>query len=400
MATHLVLKCVHWGAPDLEFSPSELVLVCLSGGGVMPEAVTQLVINGRFLQRPVTGVERFAVETLTALDQLLSVGALPGLSVELVVPKGTQPRIHFQHIPIKQVGGRQGHAWEQVDLPMYCGARRLVNLCNTAPIFKNNQIVVIHDAAVFSVPQAFSAGFRIAYKIIHVGLALIGARILTVSEFSRQDLVKHLPLGVDRIGVLPESAEHVLRHQPDSAILARQDLGARPYVLAVSSMAAHKNFSLVLEALALMDAPPFDVAIAGGGNAKVFGEGGRIASDRIKWLGYVSDSELRALYEGAMCFVFPSIYEGFGIPPLEAMQCGCPVLAANAASIPEVCGDAALYFDPRDAAQLAHLLRLVADDHALRQSLRTKGLARAKEFTWQKVAQALVKKGGLLEYSA
>ncbi|TAK93182.1 MAG: glycosyltransferase family 1 protein [Aquabacterium sp.] len=366
----------------------------------MPEAVTQLVINGRFLQRPVTGVERFAVETLTALDQLLSVGALPALSVELVVPKGTEPRVHFQNIPIKQVGRRQGHFWEQIDLPIYCGARRLVNLCNTAPIFKKNQIVVIHDAAVFSVPQAFSAGFRLAYKIIHMGLALVGARILTVSEFSRQDLANHLPMVADRISVLPESAEHLLRHQPDPAILARENLGSRPYVLAVSSMAAHKNFSLVLEALTLLDAPPFDVAIAGGGNAKVFGEGGKVASDRIKWLGYVSDSELRALYEGAMCFVFPSIYEGFGIPPLEAMQCGCPVLAANAASIPEVCGDAAMYFDPRDAAQLAQLLLSVADDHALRETLRQKGLARAKEFTWKQVAQALVKQGRLLEGTA
>lgn len=359
----------------------------------MAEALGQIVINGRFLQRPVTGVERFAAETLTALDHLLSAGALPRLSLVLAVPAGTQPTLSFRNIPVQHVGRHQGHLWEQLDLPLFCGKRRLINLCNTAPIFKRNQLVVIHDAAVFSVPQAFSASFRLAYKAIHAGLSLVGARILTVSEFSRRDLAQHLPLRAERIAVLPESAEHVLRHTPDRALLERTGLAKRPYVLAVSSMAAHKNFSLVLDALTRLDNPPFDIAIAGGGNAKVFGHGGELSSDRVKWLGYVSDAELRALYEGAMCFVFPSIYEGFGIPPLEAMQCGCPVLAARAASIPEVCGDAAIYFDPQDAAALAQLLLKVADDVSLRNTLKQKGLARAQQFTWQRVAQELAHHG-------
>lgn len=353
----------------------------------------QIVINGRFLQRPVTGVERFAVETLSALDKLLSAGALPRLSLVLAVPAGTRPAVSFQHIPVEEVGRLQGHAWEQIDLPLFCKGRRLINLCNTAPVFKKDQVVVIHDAAVFSVPQAFSASFRLAYKLIHAGLSLVGAKILTVSEFSRQDLAQHLPLKAERITVLPESAEHVLRHQPDPAVLARAGLGARPYILAVSSMAAHKNFRLVLEALNKLDDPPFDVAIAGGANAKVFGDGGAVGSDRVKWLGRVSDAELRALYEGAMCFVFPSIYEGFGIPPLEAMQCGCPVLAARAASIPEVCGDAAIYFDPQDASGLAQLLLAVAHDVPLRAELKQKGLARAQQFTWSRVAHALANEG-------
>lgn len=362
----------------------------------MAVAVGQIVINGRFLQRPVTGVERFATETLTALDQLLSAGALPRLSLVLAVPAGTRPAVSFRNMPVEQVGRHQGHLWEQLDLPMFCGKRRLVNLCNTAPVFKRNQLVVIHDAAVFSVPQAFSASFRVAYKVIHAGLSLMGARILTVSEFSRRDLARHLPLGAERIAVLPESAEHVLRHSPDQALLERTGLGRRPYVLAVSSVAAHKNFRLVLDALTRLDNPPFDMAIAGGGNAKVFGQSVELRSDRVKWLGYVSDAELRALYEGAMCFVFPSIYEGFGIPPLEAMQCGCPVLAARAASIPEVCGDAAIYFDPRDPAALAQLLLKVADDASLRNTLKQKGLARAQQFTWKRVAQELAHHG-LLE---
>lgn len=361
----------------------------------MFEVPGQIVINGRFLQRSVTGVERFAAETLTALDRMLSAGELSRLSLVLAVPVGTQPSVRFKNIPIEHVGRHQGHLWEQLDLPLYCGKRRLINLCNTAPVLKRDQVVVIHDAAVFSVPQAFSASFRLAYKIIHAGLSLVGARILTVSEFSRRDLAQHLPLKAEHIAVLPESAEHVLRHLPDHTVLERTGLGQRPYVLAVSSMAAHKNFRLVLEALTQLDSPPFDVAIAGGGNAKVFGQGGHVGSDRIKWLGYVSDAELRALYEGAVCFVFPSIYEGFGIPPLEAMQCGCPVLAARAASIPEVCGDAAVYFDPQDASALAQLLLEVTQDAVLRSTLKEKGLARAQQFTWNRVAHELAHQGML-----
>jgi glycosyltransferase involved in cell wall biosynthesis len=348
----------------------------------------QIVVNGRFLQRPVTGVERFAIETLRALDLRIAQGLQKPVFV-LAVPPGTEPAVSFAHIPVQAVGRHQGHLWEQLDLALFSRGRSLLNLCNTAPMFKREQAVVIHDAGVFSVPQAFSAGFRLAYKVIHRGLVRSGAQILTVSEFSRSDLLRHLPFAQDRIQVLPESAEHMLHAKADPSVLVRAGLQARPYVLAVSSMAAHKNFRLVLDAIATLDAPPFDVAIAGGANAKVFGTAGQVQSDHIKWLGYVSDAELRALYEGAMCFVFPSVYEGFGIPPLEAMQCGCPVLAARAASIPEVCGDAALYFDPQDSRALAALLMKVAQDPSLRARMGQQGRARAQQFTWARAAQAL-----------
>ena len=155
-------------------------------------------------------------------------------------------------------------------------------------------------------------------------------------------------------------------------------------------MAAHKNFQLVLEAISRLGPLPFDVAIAGGANSRVFGEAGVVDSNRIRWLGYVSDSELRALYESAMYFVFPSLYEGFGIPPLEAMTCGCPVLASRSASIPEVCGDATLYFDAHNADDLATLLMHVANDPALCAELKAKGHARAAQFSWERAARQVL----------
>ena len=357
----------------------------------MSVTLPKVIINGRFLQRPVTGVERFALQTLRALNTLIEEGCSPFATFEIALPPGTNPTVAFSRIPFKTVGRLTGHLWEQVDLPLYCGRARLLNLCNTAPAFKQNQAVVIHDAAVFSAPQAFSRPFRLAYKAIHRCLAMGRAQLMTVSEFSRQDLAAHLGLNPQRIQVLPESAEHVLEHAPDVAILTRNNLGSlRPYVLAVSSMAPHKNFRLVLEAVSRLGDIDIDIAIAGGANSRVFGAMGLPAVDRVKWLGYVSDGELRALYENAMCFVFPSYYEGFGIPPLEAMQCGCAVLASSAASIPEVCGDAALYFEPDDAETLSQLIMRLHGSTQERERLADAGKARAATFTWRKVAQALV----------
>jgi glycosyltransferase involved in cell wall biosynthesis len=222
--------------------------------------------------------------------------------------------------------------------------------------------------------------------------------VITVSDFARAELQRAFGVPAHKMTVVSEGGEHILRTPADPTALTRMGLmschdtspSGRPYVLAVSSMAAHKNFALVLQALALLPEAPFDVAIAGGSNPKVFGQAGALQSDRVKWLGYVSDAELRALYEGALAFVFPSLYEGFGIPPLEAMHCGCPVLAAQAASMPQVCGDAALYFSPTVASDLAAALTRVSQDAELRESLRTKGRAQAQRFSWETGARQML----------
>ena len=112
-------------------------------------------------------------------------------------------------------------------------------------------------------------------------------------------------------------------------------------------------------------------------------------SGRLTQVGYVSDGELRALYENAVCFVFPSLYEGFGLPPLEAMHCGCPVIVSRCASLPEICGDAALYCDPNDPADLAAQIRVLAQSPSLRTELREAGLARVQRFTWKQSANCL-----------
>lgn len=355
----------------------------------MSEVLQPVVINGRFLQRSVTGVERFATEILVALDNKISNGQSELPPLVIAVPPGTQPAIQFKNLTVVEVGSRQGHAWEQWDLLRYSAGKFLVNLCNTAPAIKKHQVVVIHDAAVFAVPAAYGAVFKLVYKIMHRTLATVGAHIWTVSEFSKAQLQHFLGLNPQNILVLPEGGEHVLRLPPDHRIQDKAGLTHRPYVLAVSSAQLNKNFGFVAKALATMGDPGFDVAVAGGANPSVFVGKGETLPTFVKHLGYVSDAELASLYQKAACFVFPSLYEGFGIPPLEAMAHGCPVVAANAASIPEVCGDAAVYFDPRDAQSFLTALNSVMTQPVLQQKLQANARTRSEHWSWARAAQTL-----------
>jgi glycosyltransferase involved in cell wall biosynthesis len=352
-----------------------------------------ITINGRFFSRRPTGVDRFAYEVLSSINDLIGAGdpAVRGLSFKIMLPPGVTPEQEFSNIPTETVGRNRGQLWEQWDLPRAVPQESLLlSLCNTGPVLSCQQVVVIHDAATVKMPMAFSRAFRLWYRVLVPLLGRVSRKVLTVSEFSKEEIVSAFGVPRNKVSVVVEGGEHILRIPADTTAIQRFGLSSRPYVLAVSSMAAHKNFQLVLDAISRLGNPPFDVAIAGGANSRVFGVAGMVDCERVKWLGYVSDAELRALYESAMCFVFPSLYEGFGIPPLEAMNCGCPVLASQAASIPEVCGDAALYFDPHNADELASLLLRMANDSALRAELAMKGHARAAQFSWEMAARQIL----------
>lgn len=251
-------------------------------------------------------------------------------------------------------------------------------------------MVAIHDLASFVVPEAFSPAFRRWYRFLMPALGRVAQRIVTVSRFSAGELTRLAGIPAGKIRVVHNSAEHIHSVAPDPNVLARAGLGGAPYVLAVGNRAPHKNFVAVLSAQRLLYQAAYPFVHVGDSDPRVFGIPADEASGQVRAVGRVSDGELRALYEGAGCFVFPSVYEGFGIPPLEAMTCGCPVIAATAASIPEVCGEAAVYFDPHDPASLAARIQEVMGSERLREELRSKGLARARHFSWGRSAEALL----------
>jgi glycosyltransferase involved in cell wall biosynthesis len=347
----------------------------------------RIALNGRFLSQRVTGVQRHSRELVRALDSSLeSSGSGSAFEVSLLVPPDARPDLVLRRMEIRRVGRLRGQLWEQLELPFYARGRLLLNLGNTAPVLASEQLLMIHDASVFAVPDAYAPGFGRWYRLMLPRWAAWARLVLTNSEFSRSELVRWLKIPKEKIRVVGGGHEHILRTAPDSSVLSRHGLGSRPYVLAVSSLSRNKNLEAVSAAIRLLGPAGCDYVLAGPANPRVFGHSPEQSLPNLIQLGYVSDGELRALYQRAACLVYPSRYEGFGFPPLEAMACGCPVIVSQTSSLPEVCGDAALYVDPEAPAQLAAAIRRVLCEEGLRAQLRVAGLERAQRWSWERCA--------------
>lgn len=352
--------------------------------------MARIIINGRFLTRPMTGVDRYAKEVVNAIDRLIGEKHPSAIqhTWELATPVGAAD-LPLTHIRQRTVSNLNGQSWEQLALPLHSMGSTLVNLCNAAPIFKRKQMVVVHDVATVRVPESYGRGFRLWYDIMIPAVMRLASHVGTVSEFSKREL-QAIHGNRRSITVLPEGAEHLLGISADLGLLDQHDLRRRPYVLAVGSMAPHKNFKLLIDAVGLLSNPPFDVVIAGGTNPKVFSSGQAELPAWVKHVGYVTDNQLRGLFEHASCFVFPSRYEGYGLPPTEAMALGCPVICSRSASLPEVCGEAALYFDADSPHQLASELVRFSSDPEIGARLRSLGHENVRNRTWRNAALALI----------
>lgn len=334
-----------------------------------------IVINARFLTQQVSGVQRFAEQISLSLARLRS-------DLHFVAPPGEilRPEIASQ-LRVEQIGHRSGHLWEQVDLPLWLarhGRPLLVSLCSTAPLAYSKQVVTHHDITYVRHPESFSWKFRALYRLMIPMMLRRSLAQVTVSEFSREEIASHY--GVDPKGI------HVIANAVSAEFCTGLEPTQleRPYVLAVSSPAAHKNFSRLIEAFRLLGELDVELRIVGAANRSFVdaqlqqsGQG-----DRVRWLGRLDDDQLIEQYRNAAVFAFPSLYEGFGIPPLEAQACGCPVVAASSASIPEVLGNSVLYFDPLDPPGIAAALRRVLLDHKLRADLRRLGQENVLRYSW------------------
>jgi glycosyltransferase involved in cell wall biosynthesis len=354
-------------------------------------------INGKFLGQPCTGVQRFAHGIVQALDVALGEErhrhAAASMSFRLAVPTASlanAPRL--RNIALHPVPGRASHHWEQFALPRATGGKLLLNLSGSAPMFKRRQFCTFHDAALYDHPSAYTRGFRAWYRVLFSVQSHLADGLLTVSNFSRNRLAAHLKVEEHRFTVLYNGCEHLDAVVSDPAVIDRLGLRERPYVLAVGSTNPTKNFARL--AWAFERLPPGDavLVVAGGMRPDVFASIDLPRSGRVLLAGHVNDAELRALYESALFFAFPSLYEGFGIPPLEAMRLGCPVLASHSASIPEVCADAAYYVDATEITSIALGLESLLRDDLLRRSLSEKGRDRAAEFSWSRAADQLLER--------
>jgi len=348
-------------------------------------------INGRFLTRPVTGVERYAIEVVKAFDSLIDCGEIDikKYSFLIVTPKRIKDIFLLKHIPLKKIGMLSGHLWEQVELPLYARGGLLLSLCNASTLFRRNQIVTIHDAAFAAYPSAFSLIFRTWYKILSTNLGKIANKIITDSFFSKADLQRYCGIPGEKIKVIYCGGNHLLKVDANKEILIRNSLTQRPYVLAVGTATFNKNFHAIVNSIDLLKEMNVDLVIVGGNKPTVFKQAPLPYSRNTKYLGYVSDAELRALYEGAACYVHPSLYEGFGLPPLEAMACRCPVILSGRGSLPEVFGDAALYCNAFDSEDIANKIRQLIGDKTLQENFRQKGSTFANRFSWKQCAKEI-----------
>ena len=288
------------------------------------------------------------------------------------------------------VGHRRGQLWEQLDLPAASRDGFLINLGNTAPLRGGRQIIVIHDAGVFSTPEAYSWKFRLWYKTIQGMLVRNGTPVVTVSEFSRGEIIRHLRASPSQVSVISEGADHMNQIAPDAKILAKHGLNQHGFVLVVGTLAAHKNLHALGSLAQNLEARGVPLVIAGGLGGGAFRGGAGGLPPSACFTGRITDEELKALYQAAACYVFPSRYEGFGLPAVEAMASGCPVVAADIPALRETCGDAAVYCDPLSPENISQQVLRLLDDTALQESHRAAGLRHTQDMTWRNVAQSLL----------
>lgn len=353
----------------------------------------RLFINGRFLTQPLSGMQRYAGEMVSALDAILGgdAGLRARLRPEVLVPPGERREPGWSTIPIRSVGRLKGHAWEQIELGWAARGGVLVNLSAAGPLAHGRSVLVLHDAAIFAHPEHFSLAYRTLHRFLRPRLARRAARLVTISEFSRRELAEWCGVEPEAFTVIGDSAEHIAHVAADAGILARHGLERGRYALTVGNQSPNKNIALAVRAFVAAAPEGWRLAVAGGGSDRIFGGGAVDDHASVARLGRVSDGELRALYENAGVFLFPSRYEGFGVPPLEAMTLGCPVISSDASAMPEVLGEAAVYFPSDDEAALSAAISRVIGDAALRDRLTMDGLRRASLFNWNSSATKLLK---------
>ena len=361
----------------------------------------QIIVNARFLTQKVTGTQRFAINISRELKKLrpdtifLAPPAILNrdLAAELDVKiiGSLNYRIYQKlHLPANLL-------WEQINLPKWLKKRGnppLLSLVNLAPIFYANNFITIHDLAFRLYPQYFSRRFAFLYNLTVPRLARSAQRIFTVSQYSKKTLVQQLKIPAEKITVSYNAVDTdcwtSLHSQPSPY--------SWPYILAVGALEPRKNLTRLIAAFQKLNNDNLRLVIVGSANKEVFKKKNISSPDNkisptnqqhVVFTGHLTDPQLNALYSHAVCFCYPSLFEGFGLPPLEAQAQGCPVIVSNRTSLPEVFAASALYCNPENINDIKEQLETILKDNKLRQSLITAGYENLKRFSWKKSARII-----------
>ncbi len=363
--------------------------------------VATLAVNARFLTQTVSGTQRFAINISRELKRLQP-------ETRFLSPPNIKNQQVATELETKIIGARNyqiykklklpaDHLWEQFDLPHHLarhGYPRLLNLVNLAPYLYTNNVITIHDIVFRLHPQYFSKKFAFLYNTLVPRLARRARHIITVSQHSKSDICNHLLIPPDKVSVVYNAAN--LKHSTSE----QAPPYPWPYILSVGALEPRKNIPRLIAAFQQLKDENLRLIIVGENTSHIFKNISnskpdeehlqQIKNNRIVFTGYLKDQELTNLYTHAIAFCYPSLYEGFGLPPLEAQACDCPVLVSNRTSLPEIFGSSALYCDPEDTDDIANKLRTLIGDQKLQTKLKNAGKKNRCRFNWNRSAKKII----------
>lgn len=330
-----------------------------------------------------TGVERYAYSMCKAMARLQQ-------PFTIVCP---QAPIHKDYdvsgLTIVHYGIGNSHFWEQCVLPLFFLGKKdylVLSFTGLGSVLIRHKVMTVHDLSFLYNRSWFSKAYYWWYRIMTPLAIKTSRHLITVSQFSKQEIMRFYPfIQEEQISVAYGAVDSTRFHRLSSVPATEH-----PFALAVSSIDPRKNFPMLVKAFKGIDGCLLYIV---GKQNHVFSQQNGLDEElpNVRFLGRVSDEELTRLYNQAVCFIFPSIYEGFGLPLLEAMTCGCPVLASDIPVFREVCGDAAIYFNPYDETSIrnaiAHFLSLNKEEQ---EKLQTAGYEHAQRYSWEQSARSII----------
>ena len=333
-----------------------------------------IIVNARFLTQEISGVQRFAIEICRELKKR-------ELNLDFVAPVNIIHEELALEFGVRKIGFLKGHLWEQITLQKYVYFKKktiLISFCNTAPIFIKRQIVTIHDLSFRIYPEWNSKLFVLLYNFIIPRIAHKSKHIITVSETSKKELIKELGVKQQKISVVYNAVSSVFEKRTIPNTAKYQKLLKEDYILTVSSHHPRKNLEKLVEAYLKISDKEINLYIIGNVNKHYTKVNGldKQASSQIKILKNLNDKDLNNFFINTKLFVYPSLYEGFGIPIIEALNHKVPICVSDIDVFHEVCGDNVTYFNPHDVNDIKEKIEIALNT-------KNKSEIDLKKYSWE-----------------